>query len=223
MVKTLFFPRNLLAVLLPFLFFCGLLCGALSCSKGEAGLKAQEQLASSNSGTSSNSGFIEQPLDNISYVAVNLEGITVKDFDTSQVDDNFYVSFRRKKIVNFPCSACHTQEMKTERSLAFAKAHWRINLSHASEKVMNCSTCHQQPWSNNLSTPNGEEVDFNHSYQVCASCHSEKYRDWVGGAHGKRLGGWVEPRVIKSCSACHNPHRPGLVKRRPVISPSIPH
>ena len=66
-----------------------------------------------------------------------------------------------------------------------------------------------------LRTLNGQAVAFDHAYQVCAQCHSSQAKDWAGGAHGKRLGGWAPPRVVASCTACHDPHRPALDKRWP--------
>jgi cytochrome c2 len=39
----------------------------------------------------------------------------------------------------------------------------------------------------------------------------------VGGAHGKRISYWAGQRVVKNCTACHDPHSPRFKKRWPVI------
>jgi cytochrome c553 len=61
-------------------------------------------------------------------------------------------------------------------------------------------------------------VSFDHSYQVCAQCHSRQASDWASGAHGKRAGGWAPPRVIYACAQCHNPHSPRWDTRWPAVA-----
>ena len=80
---------------------------------------------------------------------------------------------------------------------------------------MDCQTCHSPELPDSLQTLNRQVVTMDHSYQLCAQCHSSQAKDWVGGAHGKRLGGWVEPRVAKTCVSCHNPHKPAIGSRWP--------
>jgi len=33
------------------------------------------------------------------------------------------------------------------------------------------------------------------------------------------LGGWAGPRVVQSCTGCHNPHDPLFPVKMPVIEP----
>ena len=134
----------------------------------------------------------------------------------------FHVLKRKDKLSQFPCTRCHNDSMKNKNKKAHILSHWQIKISHANETVMDCKTCHASPETDLLSTPKGNPVDFNHAYQLCAKCHGKEYRDWIGGAHGKRAGGWVSPRIVLSCTQCHDSHKPKIPKRRPVISPLIP-
>ena len=130
----------------------------------------------------------------------------------------FYVASRTPKIERYPCGKCHDQPLAklVERSASEGKkAHWSITLQHASAATMACKTCRGEDKMESLATWNGEPVHMNHSYQICGQCHSKQLKDWAGGAHGKRLGGWAPPRVVNNCASCHNPHRPALESRLP--------
>ena len=129
----------------------------------------------------------------------------------------FYVAARVESLRRFPCRECHTEpleRLKAQRRRE-RQAHWEIELRHAGAQTMTCATCHPGGNMESLRTLNGQAVTFDHAYQVCAQCHASQVKDWVGGAHGKRLGGWAPPRVVMNCAACHNPHQPGLEKRWP--------
>jgi hypothetical protein len=130
----------------------------------------------------------------------------------------FYVLARSEKMEKLPCGRCHSEPLArivNRQASEPRKAHWSIELRHAKESVMNCATCHGQETMTELRTLNGAPVHFDHSYQVCAQCHSRQAADWSGGAHGKRAGGWAPPRVIFNCAECHDPHKPALEKRWP--------
>jgi hypothetical protein len=85
---------------------------------------------------------------------------------------------------------------------------------------MGCATCHAADAAA-LRLLGGEPVGFDHAYRLCAQCHSRQVADWAGGAHGKRVGGWVPPRVVYGCPECHDPHRPALGPRRPARPPRL--
>lgn len=87
---------------------------------------------------------------------------------------------------------------------------------------MDCRSCHDATDLGVLRLNDGTSVGFDHAYRVCAQCHFEQGRDWIGGAHGKRLAAWTGTRVILSCPACHNPHAPRIESRWPVTYPRIP-
>lgn len=130
----------------------------------------------------------------------------------------FFVASGTPGIDRFPCGRCHDQPLSklVQRSANEGKkAHWNITLQHAPASTMACKTCHGEDKMEELATLNGATVNMNHSYQVCGQCHSKQLKDWAGGAHGKRLGGWAPPRVVSNCAACHNPHRPALESRLP--------
>lgn len=130
----------------------------------------------------------------------------------------FYIPERSSMIKSFPCGNCHSkslEELKGKLDGDGRKAHWDIKMKHASIDVMECTTCHEEKNLNQLTTIAGKGISINHSYQLCGQCHSSQYKDWIGGAHGKRLGGWVPPRVVNSCVNCHSPHSPAFETRWP--------
>lgn len=130
----------------------------------------------------------------------------------------FFVLARTEKIEKAPCDRCHKEPLARivkRQASEPRRAHWSIELRHAKDSVMNCATCHAQETMTELKTLNGAPVHFDHSYQVCAQCHSKQAVDWSGGAHGKRAGGWAPPRVVFNCAECHDPHKPTLEARWP--------
>ena len=132
-------------------------------------------------------------------------------------ENEFYVLERQSMIKSYPCSNCHSvplEELKAE-SKDKKKAHWNIELVHAGSDAMECNTCHDTNNLDQLKTITGKALTFDHSYKQCAQCHSQQYKDWIGGAHGKRVAGWAPPRLIYSCASCHNPHSPAFKPRWP--------
>lgn len=129
--------------------------------------------------------------------------------------DLFFVVTRKDKIEKFSCAQCHDQNkpLSPLTIKGMAAAHWGNKMNHARE--MSCKTCHIIDDMDKLLKLDDEKLDFNHSYDLCAQCHFQQHRDWVGGAHGKRVGGWAPPRVVLNCTSCHNPHSPAILKRWP--------
>jgi hypothetical protein len=131
---------------------------------------------------------------------------------------DFYIEKQSAKIESFPCSNCHTKDLETlqaEGTGELQKAHWNIQIEHAGAETMDCLTCHSESDLNKLNSITGTKIDIDESYKSCAQCHSTQYKEWQGGAHGKRVGGWVPPRIIKTCVECHNPHKPAFESRWP--------
>ncbi len=126
-------------------------------------------------------------------------------------DGVFFVTARKPELWQYPCSECHGGESSPEG----VRGHASIRLDHAGEQTMTCATCHSTEGRNSLSSLQGHEIGFDQSHEVCAQCHMQQERDWRGGSHGKRLGGWADPRVVLGCPACHDPHRPRLEPRWP--------
>jgi hypothetical protein len=131
-------------------------------------------------------------------------------------DGFFWTETRKDKIERFKCSQCHDNK-PVSISRAAEMAHGDIKLDHGGrEKPLSCYTCHNKEERDYLETEAGVKVDIDHSYQLCAQCHFRQLKDWVGGAHGKRVSYWSGQRVVRSCVSCHNPHSPRFKKRWPV-------
>jgi hypothetical protein len=127
----------------------------------------------------------------------------------------FETETRTEKIQRFKCSQCHNNK-PVRVARAAEMAHGEIVLVHGSPtRPLSCYTCHNKDERDSLVTEQGINVDMDHSYQLCGQCHFRQKKDWVGGAHGKRISYWAGQRVVKNCTACHNPHSPRFAKRWP--------
>ncbi|MDH5380935.1 MAG: hypothetical protein OEW75_08785 [Cyclobacteriaceae bacterium] len=136
---------------------------------------------------------------------------------TSDSIHNFYLPERTSEITSFPCLSCHTEpleDLKNKQENG-KQAHWDIKINHAENNVMGCITCHDQNSMDGLTAINKGKITYNESFKLCLQCHSTQYNDWLGGAHGKSLGGWVEPRIMNNCVNCHDPHSPAFEPRWP--------
>ena len=99
----------------------------------------------------------------------------------------FRTETRKDKMARFQCSQCHDNK-EVFRTQAAEMAHGDIILDHGGEqKPLNCFTCHKKDERDFLVTEKGSKVDMDHSYQMCGQCHFRQKKDWVGGAHGKRI------------------------------------
>ena len=128
----------------------------------------------------------------------------------------FWTETRKERIERFKCSQCHNNK-SVSVARAAEMAHGDIILNHGSpDKPLSCYTCHNKEERDFLVTEAGTKIDMNHSYQMCGQCHFRQKKDWVGGAHGKRLSYWAGQRVVTNCASCHNPHSPRFEKRWPV-------
>jgi hypothetical protein len=127
----------------------------------------------------------------------------------------FRVLARKGEIERFRCTGCHKGGEGQVRSAA-EMVHGDIIISHGEEeRRLTCYTCHSRDMGDFLVTLEGERVDFDHSYQLCGFCHFRQKKDWIGGAHGKRVSYWAGDRVINNCTSCHNPHSPRFATRWP--------
>jgi len=127
----------------------------------------------------------------------------------------FWTEPRKDKIERFKCSQCHNNK-KVTTAQAAEMAHGDIVLVHGGKKKpLQCFTCHKEDERDVLVTEKGLKVDMDHSYQMCGHCHFRQKKDWVGGAHGKRVTYWAGKRVVKNCTSCHDPHSPHFEKRWP--------
>ena len=135
----------------------------------------------------------------------------------------FLVAERSSQLEQFPCQSCHQTPLAPPPpgELSARWMHMDIQLAHGPS--MTCQTCHDYGQLQELNRRDlNEPITMDHSYRLCGQCHFQQLRDWGGGAHGKRLGGWRGERVILNCSGCHDPHAPAFAKRMPVQFPQIP-
>ncbi|HJP30273.1 MAG: hypothetical protein QF689_00535 [Candidatus Latescibacteria bacterium] len=134
----------------------------------------------------------------------------------------FQSTRRTGRIAQFPCHSCHDHAVvePTTSDVSGRWSHLDIRLEHA--EALRCGTCHDYDDLNQLHLIHGDPVDFDQSYQLCAQCHAPQARDWAGGAHGKRLGGWRGDRVVETCTGCHDPHAPAFPRRMPRMYPQVP-
>ena len=147
-----------------------------------------------------------------------VQPLTVKSVQVTEryQGGRFWTETRKDKLQRFSCSQCHNNKPVTSRRAAEV-AHGDVILNHGSEsRPLSCFTCHKKDGRDFLTTEEGTKIDMDHSYQMCGQCHFRQKKDWVGGAHGKRLSYWAGPRVVTNCASCHNPHSPRFEKRWPV-------
>lgn len=128
---------------------------------------------------------------------------------------SFRVLARKKMIGRYKCSSCHTEKAITVNQ-ALELTHGDVFFKHGEgEQGLTCIDCHNEKDRDFLEDKKGRKIDFDHSYQLCGQCHFRQKRDWLGGAHGKRVSNWAGERVIYNCTTCHNPHSPRFEKRFP--------
>ena len=120
-----------------------------------------------------------------------------------------------------PCANCHQWVVSNPEPRRLQTPHDNFELQHGlhGKGGFWCFTCHDVDNNFSLKTLEGEPVDFGHAYIVCGQCHVQQARDWVNGAHGKRIGNWQGKRQVLNCTACHYQHRPAIRPREPMPGP----
>jgi hypothetical protein len=124
---------------------------------------------------------------------------------------------RKDELFFYPCDQCHAAMEPNPEIRALDTMH-DAEMEHGRGRIW-CLTCHDVEARNYLRTLLDERVDFDAAYLVCGSCHSNKHRDWVFGAHAKRVDNWQGARVQYSCTHCHNAHDPAIEPRAPKAPP----
>ena len=136
--------------------------------------------------------------------------------------DGFSQVYVQGGIERKNCSRCHQagQEPYRDESLAPGQdAHWDVELHHAGD--MDCFSCHRKENPEMLVSVLNKNATLDTAYLHCGSCHEQQFESWLGGAHGKRVTGWNGVRIIKNCTACHDPHAPSRETVIPVAQPTI--
>jgi len=122
-----------------------------------------------------------------------------------------------------PCGHCHTwtKSDPTPRSLKPPHDNFRLQHGLHGKGSFWCFTCHDLEGQGSLRTLEGKRLDYSEAYLLCSQCHSRQTRDWVFGAHGKRVGNWRGERQVYNCTVCHYQHRPALKPRAPLAGPEV--
>ena len=123
------------------------------------------------------------------------------------------------------CQNCHRQKSYNyvPKSKKANSEHKYVQLKHG-RKDMSCNFCHNKNNHNFLFSAQSSN-DFSNSSLTCQTCHSDVYRKWSAGTHGKRSGGWGElltMRVQYQCIDCHNPHSVSFPLMRALAPPYRP-
>lgn len=128
----------------------------------------------------------------------------------------------KKKSDAYPCSDCHDADMETDpKPRTFDDDHADIVLNHGGGRFW-CLECHDAEHRDMLVRIADVPVSFERADRVCAKCHFQQQRDFLHGAHGKRVGGWRGERVVWPCVRCHDPHAPAFAPRAPMAGPGLP-
>ncbi len=127
----------------------------------------------------------------------------------------FYTQTRKNEIERFKCSSCHNnKEVKINDAAKISHADIKV-VHGGKDKPLDCYACHNKDNRNFLSTTKEKKIDIDHVYNMCGECHFRQKKDWIGGAHGKRVTYWAGERVVQNCTSCHDPHSPKFEKRWP--------
>lgn len=131
----------------------------------------------------------------------------------------FSVAPRQSELTWYPCQKCHKAMPVNLEQRLLKTPHYKA-INHGGDQFW-CHDCHQPEAKEQLQTLDGDTVDFNSSYQVCAQCHYQPRRDWFYGAHGKRVANWQGERQIYSCTHCHDAHDPAVRPRAAQPPPPV--
>lgn len=120
----------------------------------------------------------------------------------------------------YPCTSCHpvtmipgTDQPSKPLPNKFMKheigliGHDQLGAGDAA-----CLACHDDPSRDpgKLKLADGSLIDVKGDVaQVCFRCHSEKYREWKAGTHGRH-------KDKCTASGCHDPHTPGFIYAEPL-------
>ncbi len=117
----------------------------------------------------------------------------------------------------YPCTSCHPvgpQGTATGLPNDFP-GHQVVLIGHDAlgEGSAACLVCHDDPARDpgKLVLLDGSLVDITGDVPaLCFTCHSERYREWAAGTHGRN-----QPSCTSS--GCHDPHTPAWVYGDPLL------
>lgn len=126
---------------------------------------------------------------------------------------------RKADLFFYPCDQCHAA-MEPNPDIRELNVMHVAELQHGRGRIW-CLSCHDLENRNYLRTLLDEPVDFDQAHLVCGGCHSNRHKDWVFGAHGKRVANWQGERKLYDCAHCHDPHSPSIQPRAPKPPPPV--
>ncbi|MBC8439741.1 MAG: hypothetical protein H8D87_08650 [Deltaproteobacteria bacterium] len=171
---------------------------------------------SSESGLSSRIKKAIQKIDKKQQVEASIPALKqIVQVNVKDQGGTFFTQARKSEIKRFRCSACHNNKPVPIDNAARI-SHADIQVVHGDQETpLACNTCHSNAERDFLVAGEGTKIDLDHVYDMCGQCHFRQKKDWIGGAHGKRVTYWAGERVVKNCTSCHNPHSPRFEKQWP--------
>ena len=120
----------------------------------------------------------------------------------------------------YPCSDCHDNESQVANPQIriLEEMHDDIEFDHGGGRFW-CLTCHHDTDRDSLTSLEHQPISFDESFLLCGQCHSERQRDFLYGAHGRRVGSWQGDRTVTPCTQCHDAHRPAILPAKPYAPP----
>ncbi len=133
----------------------------------------------------------------------------------------FQVPMRKwEDIPMFPCSDCHKKMEIDYTPRELKKKHADLVVDHGNDRFW-CTACHDGKGMDFLASKDGRRIDMDHGYLHCGECHFKAHKDWEYGVHGLRIGMWQGSRVLRTCTECHDAHRPQITLEIPVPAPEV--
>lgn len=126
---------------------------------------------------------------------------------------------RKDELFFYPCDQCHAA-MEANPEIRTLDTPHHAEIAHGRGRIW-CLSCHDLENRNYLTTLLNERVDFDEAHYVCGGCHSNQHKDWVFGAHGKRVADWQGERTQYNCTHCHDSHDPMIEERAPEPAPRV--
>lgn len=136
-------------------------------------------------------------------------------------DASVTVAPRAAALATFPCmERCHTRRAPNPTPRPMREFHAGKALRHGATLTW-CDRCHDPQNLDRLRSLTREPIAFDDASTLCGQCHAEKHQDWSRGVHGAQSGSWLNARVRRSCTACHDPHDPHRPRFQALPRPAL--
>jgi len=145
-------------------------------------------------------------------VASRVKKVTTKINNTKQVEASIPLPKNSVKVLVEYQGGTFFTDIQNAADISHAD----IRIVHGDKNnLLTCNTCHNPDDRDFLMSSKTDKIDMDHAYDMCGQCHFRQKKDWIGGAHGKRVTYWAGERVVKNCTSCHDPHSPKFEKKWP--------